>query len=111
MNSRWAFVGAGLAILALRAPVAAQTNDYGLNVINDTEATIEYFYFSACRDPNWGEDRLGRTEVIRPGASRFISMHDGIPSCCRDMRVKFDGGQTRQRMGVNVCTEWQWVVK
>jgi hypothetical protein len=100
-----------LAAVTLVGPAAAQSRDYGINVINDTGTTIEYFYFSACRDQNWGRDRLGNQEVIRDRQSRFFDMHDGIQSCCRDMRAKLVNGASRQRMNVDVCAEHQWVVK
>jgi hypothetical protein len=111
MDVRRIIAGAGLAVLALAGPAAAQGRDYGINIINDSGMTIEYFYFSECRDPNWGPDRLGRSEVIRDRASRFFDMYDGIRNCCRDMRAKFTNGASRQRMNVDVCTESQWIVR
>jgi len=111
MNRRPLLAAIGLAVFALAGPAAALRNDHGVNVVNQSTTTIEYFYFSACRDPNWGPDRLGATEVIAPRASRFFSMDDGIPGCCRDMLAKFVKGATRQRKSVDVCTEYEWVVR
>ena len=111
MNLRTMVAGLGLAAFALASPAEAQRRDYGINIINDTGTTIEYFYYSACRDNNWGPDRLGRQEVIGDRQSRFIDMYDGIQGCCRDMRAKLVNGAARQRMGVDVCVEHQWVVR
>ena len=90
------------------APAEAQMN-YGVTVYNNTGTAIEFIRFTACRAP-WGPDRLGRTEVIAPGASRHFDMYIGIPDCCRDMRAEFANGAVRERMGVNVCREGRWEV-
>lgn len=103
---------AGLAALAvLVGPAAAQQRQYPFAVINDTDAPIEYFYFSACDANNWRSDRLGAREVIAPGARRRFNMHDGIRDCCRDMRATLATGAARQKLGVDVCRETQWVVQ
>ena len=39
-------------------------------IVNQSAMTICYVNFSPTTDPNWGEDRLGATEVIGPGQSR-----------------------------------------
>jgi hypothetical protein len=111
MNVRSILAGVALAAALFTGVKSASAQDYGINIINDTGTTIEYFYYSACRDNNWGPDRLGRQEVIRDRQSRFFDMHDGIRNCCRDMRAKLVNGATRQRMGVDVCSESQWVVR
>jgi hypothetical protein len=104
-------VGFGLAALLAVGPAGAQRQDYGITVVNGTGAAIEYFYYSECRTNDWRSDRLGANEVIQPGASRYFDMYDGITDCCRDMRAKFANGSARERMGVNVCSEAQWVVR
>ena len=111
MNVRSTFNAIVLAAALFTGVKSASAQDYGINIINDTGTTIEYFYYSACRDTNWGPDRLGRQEVIRDRQSRFFDMHDGIRNCCRDMRAKLVNGATRQRMGVDVCSETQWLVR
>jgi hypothetical protein len=111
MNIKPIIAALGLAAMTLTGPATAQNRDYGINVVNDTGTTIEYLYYSACRDQNWGPDRLGSQEVIRDRQSRFVDMYDGIRSCCRDMRAKLVNGASRQRMNVDVCTEHQWVVR
>jgi hypothetical protein len=111
MNIKPVIVALGLAIMAFTGSAVAQNRDYGINVINETGTTIEYFYYSACRDQNWGRDRLGNNEVIQNRQSRFFDMSDGIRSCCRDIRAKLVNGASRQRMNVDVCVEHQWVVQ
>ena len=101
--------GAGLAALLAVAPATAQ--DYGMTIINGTNTTIEFFYFSECSHNDWLRDRLGNNEVIRPGQRRHFDMYDGVRDCCRDMRAKFTNGATRDKMNVNVCREAEWVVR
>jgi hypothetical protein len=45
MNVQTMVAGIGLAAFALASPAAAQQRDYGINIVNDTGTTIEYFYF------------------------------------------------------------------
>ena len=97
------------AVLAATSPTSAQ--DYGIVVVNGTSTPIEFFYFSECRMNDWLRDRLGANEVIRPGQSRHFDMYDGVRDCCRDMRAKFTNGAVRDRMGVDVCRESEWVVR
>ena len=107
-----ALAGLSLAALALLAgPATAQQRQYPFVVINDTDAPIEYFYFSACGANNWRSDRLGANEVIEQGARRRFNMHDGIADCCRDMRAKLATGAARQKLGIDVCRDTQWVVQ
>lgn len=107
MNRR-ILIAAGLgAVIALTRAEAQM--DYGITVHNNTGTAIEYFRFTACRAP-WGPDRLGRTEVIEPGASRFFDMYIGIRDCCRDMRAEFVNGAVRERFDVDVCRESRWEI-
>lgn len=110
-NIRPAFLCIGVALLAAGTPAAALRNNYGVNIVNGTGMTIQSFHFSACKDPNWGEDRLGSNEVIAAGASRFFDMHDGIAQCCRDMLARLDNGAAKQRKSANVCEIYEWEVK
>ncbi len=110
-NVRLGLIGFGLGLLALGAPPSALRNNYGVNIVNSTGISIQSFHFSACKDPNWGEDRLGSTEIIAPGASRFFDMHDGVAECCRDMLARLDNGAAKQRKSVNVCEVYEWEVR
>ena len=100
----------------LTAPVigddaAAQRQDYRLTVTNGANDPVEYFYFSECSINNWGKDRLGSKEVISPGARRRFNMYERNADCCRDMRAILATGASRQRLGVDVCREKEWVVR
>jgi len=104
--------GIGLAALAVPAGSAlAQQRQYPFTVVNQTGAPIEYFYFSACGANDWRSDRLGPREVIAKGARRRFDMYDGIADCCRDMRATLATGAARQKIGVDVCRETQWIVR
>ena len=105
------FAGVGLAALVTLGPAAAQQREYRFVVINDADAAIEYFYFSACGANDWRSDRLGAREVIERGARRQFDTYDGIRDCCRDMRVKLVTGAARQKLGVDVCRASEWVVR
>ena len=111
MHFRPLIAGLCLAALGLAGPAAALLNDYGINIINETEAPIQAIHFSSCRDQNWGDDRLGANEVIAPKASRFFNMHDGIADCCRDVLARFANGVQKQRKALNVCQVYEWEVR
>ena len=102
--------GLAFAAVAAVAPAAAQQQDYRIAVINGSNLPIEIFQFSECSSNDWRADRLGATEVIRPGQSRVFDMFDGIRSCCRDMPAKFANGATREQMNIDVCRAAEWVV-
>ncbi len=100
-----------IAALGLGPADAQQTRTYSFVIVNEADAPIDYFYFSACGANNWRSDRLGKNEVIDMGGRRRFNMHDGIADCCRDMRAKLATGASRQKLGVDVCRESQWVVQ
>ena len=100
-----------LAAVYGQVPAEAQKRDYRVTVKNSTNFNLDYFYFSACGINNWGQDRLGKREVIAPGGSRVFNMHDGNDDCCRDMRATFASSASRQRLGVDVCTVKEWELR
>ena len=104
------FAGLAVAAFVSITPAAAQ-QDYRMAVINGSNVPIEVFQYSECSSNDWRADRLGSTEVIRPGASKVFDMYDGIRDCCRDMKAKFGNGVARERMNVNVCQESEWTVR
>lgn len=99
-----------LAVLG-QGPAEAQKRDYRVTVTNSTSFSLEYFYFSACGTNDWGQDRLGKREVISPGSKRVFDMHDGNDDCCRDMRATFASSASRQRLGVDVCKINEWELR
>jgi hypothetical protein len=80
--------GAGVTITAATAQdaVTAPPQD-GLPVLVVRNAsfrsTICYVHFSLTSDPNWGSDRLGRSETIRGGMSRAWR----VPAGTYDVRL------------------------
>ena len=104
---------AGLAFAAIvRCPRPHPNNKItDSKSINGSNLPIEIFQFSECSSNDWRADRLGATEVIRPGQSRVFDMFDGIRSCCRDMRAKFANGVTREQMNIDVCRAAEWVLR
>jgi hypothetical protein len=112
MRTWWVFAVAGVAGSAVvLGPALAQQRQYPFTVVNEADAPIEYFYFSACGANDWRSDRLGPREIIREGARRRFDMYDGVADCCRDMRATLATGAARQKLGVDVCRESQWIVR
>jgi hypothetical protein len=111
-NVRGGVIGLSLLLAGLPCHAFADTpRDFRVTVLNSTDAPLEYFYFSACGTNKWGQDRLGKREVVHPGGKRTFDMRDGGTECCRDMRVTLSTGASRQKLGVDVCREREWIVR
>ncbi len=80
-------------------------------MINGTDIAIEYFYFASCGGGEWGRDRLGAKEIIKPGARKVFSSKGGNDDCCQDMRAKLQTGASRQKLNADICRETEWLVK
>lgn len=105
-------IGLSLALAGMSAQALADTpRDYRVTVLNSTDAAVDYFYFSACGVNKWGQDRLGKREVIQPGGKRIFDTRIGTADCCRDMRVTLSTGASRQKLGIDVCREREWIVR
>lgn len=61
--------------------------------------SIWYVYFSKCSDPNWGDDRLGASEVINLGQTRSWTIDAG----CWDMKVEFQHGRVETKFDVQIA--------
>ena len=59
------------------------STDATLSVSNGANVAIQSVFISGCDETTWGEDRLGPTETIAPGASRTFS----VPAGCYDIRA------------------------
>jgi hypothetical protein len=86
--------------LAFVAPARAGLQNFTMR--NNTSTTIERVYISTNDDNNWGPDRLGRTQVIRPGASHRFNF-TGFDECIFDIKVVFADGDESQKRGVDLC--------
>lgn len=68
--------------------------------------TIRYVYISSATSDSWGPDRLGSSEVLRPGDSQMWTLDPGN----YDLRAKDedDDTYTRRRVCIpeRMTTEW-----
>jgi hypothetical protein len=67
-------------------------------LVNRTNASIYYVYISPCSSSSWGEDQLGDSEVVSPGATRTFSMSAG----CWDLKARFGDGREVEERGVRM---------
>jgi hypothetical protein len=86
--------------LAFATPAKADVQNFTMR--NNTSTTIERVYISSNNDDNWGRDRLGRTQVIRPGNSHRFNF-TGFDECVFDIKVVFSDGDESEKRGVNLC--------
>ena len=108
--ARCGFAACLAAALGVVPADAQQNRNYSFVIVNDADAPIDYFYFSACGANNWGGDRLGR-ERIDQGARRRFNMHDGDRRLLPRHARQAGDRRRRQKLGVDVCRERQWVVQ
>ena len=65
------------------ATAPTPSTDATLSLSNGANVAIQSVFLSGCDETTWGEDRLGPTETIAPGASRTFS----VPAGCYDVRA------------------------
>ena len=84
------------------------TDSGTLSIENVTDTEIWFVHYSDCEDLDWGEDRLGETEVIAVGATRSFDVDAG----CYDLKVRFADGAWQERLDVEIAadTEFTWQV-
>jgi hypothetical protein len=92
-------------------PASAQQKNQTITIVNGGDNPIEYVYFAACGAGDWGKDRLGAHETIKPGARRKFTARVTAGECCFDLRAKFYTLATFQKLNVDVCQTPEWVVK
>ena len=85
---------AGLFVGATGCMQARQATNAGggsssIVMVNQTNAPIYYVYISPCSSTNWGDDRLGSSEVVQPGATRTFTLSPG----CWDLKARFQDGR------------------
>jgi hypothetical protein len=91
--------------------LSAQEGNHLLTVSNGTDVAVEFFYFATCGGGEWGKDRLGANETIKPGARKVFSIKGGKDDCCYDLRAKLQNSASRQKLNVDICRESEWVVR
>ena len=85
---------AGLVLIASgcmtsRRTVYGSGGSAAVVLLNQTNAPVYFVYISPCSSSSWGEDQLGESEVVQPGATRTFSMSPG----CWDMKARFNDGR------------------
>jgi tetratricopeptide (TPR) repeat protein len=71
-------------------------------LVNRSSKAIQRVYISTSTDDNWGADRLGENEVIRPGNSHNFNF-TGFSTCLFDIKVTFTGGSKAEKRQVDLC--------
>lgn len=111
MTNSYAFAVAAIVAALAAGPAMAQQKEHRLTVANDTDQAIEYFYFASCGAGEWGQDRLGNKEIIKPGARKVFSIRSASEHCCYDLRAKLQTGASRQKVNADICGGFEWMVR
>ncbi|MBK1657075.1 hypothetical protein [Paracraurococcus ruber] len=90
------------------APRNAQQGNPSFNLVNQSGRVIEEFYASPSSQQNWGPDRLGDATVA-PGARFAVRLPQG--ECSYDLRIVWQGGQSREQRNVNTCALSDYTVR
>ncbi|HOF61134.1 MAG TPA: hypothetical protein PK251_09710 [Candidatus Latescibacteria bacterium] len=81
-----------------------------IRIVNDLGSyTIRYVYISPASDDSWGSDRLGASQVLRPGQSETWDIDPGT----WDLRVKDEDGDTYTKRGIRLSSgkTYVWTVR
>jgi len=79
-----------------------------LSIRNDTPNVINTVYVSLTSQQNWGQDRLGATEVVRAGGMRALTLPPG--ECLCDTRIVYQGNVSEARRRIDACAEQSLVL-
>lgn len=91
---------AAAALLAAGAsPVLAQSCDTRFTVVNQSQVTINEFYFSPASSNAWGPDRFGNG--VLPGG-RQLDMDTGRPGP-HDFKAVAANGSALELRNVDIC--------
>lgn len=91
---------AAAALLAIGASSAlAQSCDTRFTLVNQSQVTINEFYFSRSSDSDWGNDRFGPN--VLPGG-RQVNMDTNAPGR-HDFKVVAANGQSLELRNVDIC--------
>lgn len=108
MFTRRNLIAAVLAALGWIASAPAEAQDghqRWIDIINQSDVTIERFYATDVGTNSWGPDLLGQ-DVVAPGRRYRVEptrgqMRRGF--CQYDMKVVFANGAEREFRRVNLC--------
>ena len=71
-------------------------------IVNNTGRTVTRLANSAAGEDDWGIDMLGM-QPLPNGERTQTSFGRGTDQCLWDFRATFEGGETRDWRGVNLC--------
>ncbi|THB65769.1 MAG: hypothetical protein D6E12_11930 [Desulfovibrio sp.] len=92
---------AAVGIFLISSVAMAGIQDFTL--VNQTGWDFHFVYVSPDYSDNWGADRLGETEILYTGTSRYISINDGGDHCIWDLKIVDQDQDEFQYMGINFC--------
>ena len=72
------------------------------SIVNNTGRTVTRLTDSAANEDDWGIDILGM-QPLPDGETAQASFTRGEDQCLWDFRATFEGGETRDWRGVNLC--------
>jgi len=78
-----AFCLSALAACGGSDGATAPSTNATLSLSNGANVAIQSVFISGCDETTWGDDHLGPSETIAPGASRTFS----VPAGCYDIRA------------------------
>ncbi len=82
--------------------MTAGTTQASLAIVNNTGRTVLRLTISAASENDWGIDMLGM-QTLPNGETGQVSFGRGTSQCLWDFRATFEGGETRDWRGVNLC--------
>lgn len=74
---------------------------------NDLDVAVCYVYISLPSDTSWGDDQLGSTEIVEPGATRTFAITAGEWDL---LTVDCDGEPLTEEYGVMLEEDTTWTV-
>ncbi|MGZ8336912.1 MAG: hypothetical protein ACXWU1_09660 [Allosphingosinicella sp.] len=78
------------------------TTQEELSIVNNTGQTVMRLANSVAGEDDWGGDMLAM-QTLPNGETAQTSFGRGADQCLWDLRATFDGGETRDWRGVNLC--------
>ena len=82
-------------------PTQGPLGERGLVVVNHAKVPIVQLYVSPADSDNWGDERLGNSN-IDPGGSFHVRLGRGR-GCSFDVQVIYDNASHEESLGVDVC--------
>jgi hypothetical protein len=92
-------LAAAILLAAGASPVLAQSCDTRFTVVNQSQITINEFYFSPSSSGGWGNDRFGNG--VLPGG-RELAMDAGAPGA-HDFKAVAANGSALELRNVDIC--------